>query len=141
MDAQMLPPLEYVRLTKSYMADLKATVRAYPNFGGLIGETEMEHRKGKEFSRHSVRHSRWELQGPQGSLSVHASFANDLGCSLITRLTLKPHGTASAECVFGASGAPESNVQNTAPTIVRWIDIITQSPASPFDGATLPAAS
>ena len=141
MRAHTSTPPEYVRQTKSYMDALKAQVRVHPNFSRLTGEAEIEHRKGEEFARHSVYHSRWELQGPQGTLTVHARFANDFGYSLTTRLTLKPHGTASAECVFGVPEAPESNVQNTAPTIVRWVDIITQSPANPFDGAKLPAAS
>jgi hypothetical protein len=141
MTAQTFHPLEYVRQTKSCIEALKAEVRAHANFAKLTGEVEIEHRKGEEFARHSVCHSRWELQGPQGTLTVHSSFANDFGCSLTTRLTLKPHGTASAECVFGIPGAPESSVQNIAPTIARWVEIITNSPANPFDGASLPAAS
>lgn len=141
MRAHTSTPPEYIRQTKSYMEALKAEVRAHPSFVRLTSEAEIEHHKGAECARHSVCHSRWELQGPQGSLTVEANFANDFGCSLTTRLTLKPHGTASAQALFGVPGAPECNVQNTAPTIVRWVDIITQSPANPFDGAKLPAAS
>lgn len=141
MRAETTSPLEYIKQTKRYMENLQAEVRAHPHFTKLSGELEVEHRKGEESARHSMYHARWELQGPRGTIAIHASFANDFGYGLTTRLTLTTPGTARAEAVFGVPGAPESSVRNTAPTIRSWIDIITNSPVNPFEGASLPAAS
>jgi hypothetical protein len=76
MRAHTSTPPEYIRQTESYMEALKAAVRAHPSFAGLTSEAEIEQHKGEAFARHSVCHSRWELQGPQGSLTVEANFAN-----------------------------------------------------------------
>ena len=141
MKAETSCPLAYIRQTKSFMDSLKAEIRAHPQFTELSGEVEVEHRKGEESARHSIYHARWELQGPRGTVAIHASFANDFGYGLTTRLTLTTPGTASAEAVFGVPGAHESSVRNTAPTIRSWIDIITNSPVNPFEGASLPSAS
>ena len=141
MKAEISCPPEYIRQTKSFIESLKAEVRAHPQFTQLSSEVEVEHRKGEESARHSIYRAGWELRGPRGTISIYTSFANDFGYGLTTRLTITTPGTARAEAVFGVPGAPESSVQNTAPTIRSWIDIITTTSVNPFEGASLPSAS
>jgi hypothetical protein len=141
MPTQPTNAFEYIRQTKSYMEELKAAVRSSPNFAGLSGQVELEHRLGPEHARGSVYRSKWELQGTHGMLAVEASFANDFGCSVVTRLALKPLGTASAEAVFGQERVLTSSTENVAPIIKSWIDIISNAPVDPFAGAKMPPAS
>jgi len=141
MPSQSTHQPEYIRQTQSYMEALKEVIRAYSNFGKLQGEVELEHRNGAESARDSVYLSGWELQGHLGTISVDASSVNGAREGVITRLTLKPFGTARAEAVFGEGHPHTNSLPNVLPTIQSWIDLVTGSSADPFAGTKLPSRS
>ena len=134
-------PSGYIEQTQRFMQAMKSEIRAHANFQKLTGEVDAEHRKGPETQRHTLYRCRWELEGVNGSLVVDASFANDIGASLVTRLTLKPLGTASAQAVFGSDYPMNSTPENVIPTIKSWIDIITNASVDPFGSVRLPSPS
>ncbi len=141
MQAQSTSGLTYINNTESFMRALKTAIRSSPNFAAVSSESELEHRTGVEHARGAVYRSTWELQGPNGTVTVDACFANDFGCSLVTQLTLKPLGTASAKAVFGQEGSPASSTENVEPVLNRFINIIANQPANPFASVRMPAAS
>jgi hypothetical protein len=134
-------PPPYISLVEGYMNTIKANVLRYPGIAKLTEHVCLTFRDGAEPARNTNYLSGWELKGPSGTITIHASIANTPGASPSTRLILRANGCASAEAVFGAGRPLQSEVENVIPTIFRWIDIVTGRAADPFASVRLPKAS
>lgn len=134
-------PPPYISLVEGYMNTIKANVLQYPGTAKLTEHLCLTFRDGAEPARNTNYLSGWELKGPSGTITIHASIANTPGASTSTRLLLRVSGCGTAEAVFGADRSLQSTLENVMPTIASWIDIITRPAADPFASVALPKAS
>lgn len=137
--ASQCPP--YVSLVEGYMDSIKASVLKYAGTAKLTEHLCLTFQDGAEPARDATYLSGWELKGPSGTITIHATMANTPGAQTSTRLILRVDGCASAEAVFGADRPLQSSVENVVPTITSWIDIVTRPAADPFASARLPKRS
>ena len=137
--ATQSPP--YVSLVEGYMNTIKRNVLEYPGTAKLTEHIILTCQNGAESDRERTYLSGWELKGPNGTITIHASISNAEGASPATILTLKVPGSASAEARFGADCRWSSAVENVFPTLKGWIDIVTRPAADLFACLQLPQAS
>lgn len=131
----------YISLVEGYMNAIKGQVLEYPGTAKLTEHLCLTFRDGAQQVPDATYLSGWELKGPSGTITIHASMANAPGSQTFTRLTLRVDGCASAEAVFGAERPLQSTVENVIPTIRSWIDIVTRPAADPFRSMAFPKAS
>lgn len=127
-------------LVEGYMSALKANVLRYPGAAKLTEHTILTCQNGAESDRERTYLSGWELKGPSGTITIHASIPNAEGAAPSTILTLHVPGSASAEARFGADCRWPSAVENVFPTLKSWIDIVTQPGSDPLESVRLPRA-
>ena len=141
MQSRATQSQSHISLVEGYMNIIKATVLLYPGTAKLTEHLCITFRDGAERVPDATYLCGWELKGPSGTITIHASMANTPGSSTSTRLILRVAGCASAEAVFGADRPLQSTVENVMPTITSWIDIVTRPAADPFASVTLPKAT
>lgn len=141
MQSHATQPTPYVSLVEGYMNSIKANVLNYSGTAKLTEYLCLTFQGGAEPARDATYLSGWELKGPSGTITIHASMANTPGSSTSTLLTLRVAGCARAEAVFGADRPLQSTVENVMPTITSWIDIVTRPATDPFASVTLPKAT
>lgn len=126
--------------TLSFMSLVQSEARDLPDFRRLIGEAAVEHLRGSAWARHSICEVRWTLQGPNGSIEVFASHANDFGCNLVTNLTCKSYdlGPKPVTIQYGGSEKEASSVESIVGVLAKWLPIITKAPTDPFEGISMP---
>lgn len=141
MQSHATQPHHSTALVEGYMNALKANVLSYPGAAKLTEHIVLTCQNGAESDRGRTYLSGWELKGPSGTITIHASISNTEGAAPATILTLQVPGTASAEARFGADCRWPSAVENVFPTLKSWIDTVTRPASDLFACLKLPQAS
>lgn len=128
--------------TLSFMSLVQNEVRDLGDFYKITREHADENVRGARWQRHSICEARWTLEGPNGKIEVHASHANDFGCSLITRVTCTSPalGAQPVNVTFGGDQPQKSSVPEVVRLLSQWLPFITKPAEDPFSKVSMPAA-
>ena len=126
--------------TLSFMSLVQSEVRDLPDFSKLKGEAAVEHSRGAAWARHSSCEAKWTLQGSNGSIEVHASHANDFGCTLVTKITCKSAdlGPTPITVQYGGGEKQPSSVASVVEVLSKWLPIVTKAQQDPFADVFIP---
>jgi hypothetical protein len=129
--------------TLSFMSLVQSEVRDLAGFSNLVSETCMEHLRGAQWQRHSICEARWTLTGEKGTIEVHASHANDFGCSLVTKITCKSDdfGPIPVVVSFGGDYPQKSSVPEVVKVLSKWLPMINKPGGDPFAEVSMPRVS
>lgn len=126
--------------TLSFMSLVQSEVRDLSDFSKLTGEDSEEHLRGAQWQRHSICEARWTLHGPNGTIEVNASHANDFGCTLVTKVTCKSAalGPVPVTVSFGGDQPQKSSVPEVVGVLSKWLPFITKPAQDPFGAVSMP---
>ncbi len=127
--------------TLSFMSLVQFDVRGLGDFSKVTSEDAQEQVRGAQWQRHSICEALWTLKGPNGKIEVHASHANDFGCSLVTKVTCASPalGAQPLNVTFGGDQPQKSSVPEVVRLISQWLPLITKPAEDPFAAVSMPA--